>query len=216
MRKSIIGLSILFLILSGIITFRALELPGNNARDQDLSVNTGSNAPGTVTTEAGEQPAEIQETVQQASGEPQAAVTDLKDKKTDNEIGGTEKIARQLAVLGEGTFSSGQATINKDQMDIIKRLVPAILASPGTAVMIEGHTDSLSVKTSDGARYRDNIELSYLRAKAVADVLAENGISPSRISIRGYGDTRPIGANDTAEGRIMNRRVEVMLIRGER
>lgn len=216
MRKFIIGLSILLLILSGIITFRALDLPVDNTRDQDLPVKTGSNIPGTGTTEAGEQPAEIQVAVQSGPEEPQTAVTDPEYKKTDTETGAPGKKTRQLAVLGEGTFSSGQGNINKDQMDIVKGLVPAILASPDTIVMIEGHTDNLPVKPSDGERYRDNIELSYLRAKAVADVLAENGISPSRISIRGYGDTRPIVSNDTVEGRIRNRRVEVMLIRGER
>ncbi|HBH62622.1 MAG TPA: cell envelope biogenesis protein OmpA, partial [Nitrospiraceae bacterium] len=61
-------------------------------------------------------------------------------------------------------------------------------------------------------RYIDNMELSFLRAKAVASLLVENGISRDRISITGYGETRPIASNETDEGRIKNRRVEIKLV----
>ncbi len=56
------------------------------------------------------------------------------------------------------------------------------------------------------------MDLSFLRAKAVAGILVKYGISPERISVTGYGDTRPIASNETDEGRAKNRRVEVKLI----
>ena len=56
------------------------------------------------------------------------------------------------------------------------------------------------------------MELSLLRAKSVASLLVKNGISIERISVTGYGDTRPIASNETAEGRAKNRRVEIKLV----
>jgi outer membrane protein OmpA-like peptidoglycan-associated protein len=60
------------------------------------------------------------------------------------------------------------------------------------------------------------MELSFLRAKAVGDMLIKNGISSERISVIGYGDTRPIASNETYEGRVKNRRVEVKLLPADR
>jgi outer membrane protein OmpA-like peptidoglycan-associated protein len=59
------------------------------------------------------------------------------------------------------------------------------------------------------------MELSFLRAKAIADILVKRGISLERISVIGSGDTRPIDSNETNEGRVKNRRVEVKLIPGD-
>jgi flagellar motor protein MotB len=85
------------------------------------------------------------------------------------------------------------------------------MASPDNRVVIEGHTDNIPIRRSPGKRYLDNMELSFLRAKAVASILVKNGISPERISVVGYGDSRPIDSNETVSGRINNRRVEVKL-----
>jgi outer membrane protein OmpA-like peptidoglycan-associated protein len=56
------------------------------------------------------------------------------------------------------------------------------------------------------------MDLSFLRAKAIANILVFHGLSPDRISVIGYGDTHPIDSNDTEEGRAKNRRVEVKLV----
>jgi outer membrane protein OmpA-like peptidoglycan-associated protein len=58
----------------------------------------------------------------------------------------------------------------------------------------------------------DNIELSFLRANAVAIQLVKSGIPLERISVIGYGETRPIASNETSEGRARNRRVVVKLV----
>ena len=75
-------------------------------------------------------------------------------------------------------------------------------------ILIEGHTDNIPT----GKVGSDNLELSSRRAKAIANILILHGIPPQRISIKGYGDTRPIESNSTEEGRAKNRRVEVKLI----
>ena len=121
-----------------------------------------------------------------------------------------------LSVFGGGTFRPGQDVINDISFSIIENLIEEISASPNSLVIIEGHTDNTPIKASAYKQYRDNMDLSFLRAKAIANILAFHGISLDRISVIGYGDTRPIDSNDTKEGRAKNRRVEVKLAPEER
>ena len=76
--------------------------------------------------------------------------------------------------------------------------------APRRRVAIEGHTDS---KGTIGY----NRKLSMSRARAVADELVHRNISPRRISVRGFGESRPIASNRDASGRQRNRRVEVII-----
>ena len=71
-------------------------------------------------------------------------------------------------------------------------------------MLVEGHTDS-----SGGDEY--NLKLSRLRAEAVRSVLVAGGVSPERVESQGYGKTRPVASNATAEGKAQNRRVEIVL-----
>ena len=75
-----------------------------------------------------------------------------------------------------------------------------LAAQPGLFVVVEGHADQ------PGAR---DEEVSYMRASAVRDVLARNGISRSSIAARSLGNSRPLGSNASAGGREQNRRVEI-------
>ena len=69
---------------------------------------------------------------------------------------------------------------------------------------IEGHTDDVGSE-------RDNFLISVERAKAVEVYLRDQGIDPARMSVRGYGEIRPIGDNTTSEGRDRNRRIEILV-----
>jgi outer membrane protein OmpA-like peptidoglycan-associated protein len=128
----------------------------------------------------------------------------------------TDNTPRTLGVFGGGTFSSGQDVINDIDFSTIENLVKEISASPGSRVIIEGHTDSTRINPFPGIKYTDNMGLSLLRARAIANILVRHGISLDRLSVVGYGDTRPIAPNNTEEGRAKNRRVEVKLIPEER
>ncbi|OQX65819.1 MAG: hypothetical protein B5M55_02710 [Desulfococcus sp. 4484_242] len=74
--------------------------------------------------------------------------------------------------------------------------------NPDLKVKIEGHTDNVGT-----AEY--NQELSLKRANAVMAYFCKKGIARDRLSIKGYGFTRPVAPNDTKEGRALNRRVEL-------
>ena len=70
--------------------------------------------------------------------------------------------------------------------------------------MIEGHTDNQGDEKA-------NQQLSEQRAAAVFEVLSLQGVKPDRMQIKGYGQSKPMATNDTAEGRQKNRRVEIII-----
>jgi K(+)-stimulated pyrophosphate-energized sodium pump len=76
---------------------------------------------------------------------------------------------------------------------------------PNVNFEVAGHTDN----TGDAAA---NLTLSQQRAEAVVAELVKDGIDAARLRARGYGQTRPIGDNDTEEGRAQNRRTELHII----
>lgn len=218
MRNIIIGLSIFFLVLSGIVTYKTLKIPSDNIRYQNnLQILKSKEIPPKAEDISGQYAKE--QAVNQALVE-KSKVTNVKiedklsdkNEKTQADVETKESLrkAKGLAVFGDGMFRPGQFIIDDNLENAVQKLVPDIMASPDHRVIIEGHADNIMPYT--GKRYMDNIELSFLRAKAISMVLVKNGIPLERISVIGYGDTRPVASNETIEGRAKNRRVEVKLI----
>jgi flagellar motor protein MotB len=217
MRIILTGLAVIFFTLSAIITFKAMGLPVYHSSYQDNRnemMSESSQLINKLTEEQNANRAIVEDL--------QATIARLEDKLTTKEealesikASGAENKLRTLTVFGGGTFRSGQNVINDIAFSTIENLVGEISASPGSRVIIEGHTDNIPIKSSLGKLYRDNMDLSFLRAKAIANILVFHGISLDRISVIGYGDTRPIDSNDTEEGRARNRRVEVKLMPSE-
>ncbi|HRH99443.1 MAG TPA: OmpA family protein, partial [Saprospiraceae bacterium] len=98
-------------------------------------------------------------------------------------------------------FESGTAVITKSSYKNLDDVVTVMQKYPEMNVSIEGHTDNVG----DDAM---NQKLSEKRAKACADYLMKKGISEGRLMSAGYGETRPIGDNNTKDGRQLNRRTE--------
>lgn len=120
--------------------------------------------------------------------------------------------------VGEGikvTFDSGilfdvdKATLKPASMENLKKLATILQKYPDTNILLEGHTDNTG---SD----EHNLELSRLRAQAVANYLATLQVSSTRFSIMGYGETQPIAANETVEGRQANRRVDLAVMANDK
>ncbi len=79
--------------------------------------------------------------------------------------------------------------------------------------MIAGHTDDIPIKT---ARFRSNWELSAARSVTVMHFLSSViEIDETRFLVEGHADSKPLESNDTADGRARNRRVEIVIVKGE-
>lgn len=224
MRIFIFCLSILIFILSGLITYRALEIPGYNFSYKNKQQQPVPQPLAPAPPDTSDQLLKEQAASNIQVEKLRAEITELENKLTEKNsetaasirMQETGKKAKVIAVLAGGMFSSGQVVVSKSFTNSMNEVIRAIADSPDEQVVIEGHTDNTPIRPAAGTQYKDNMDLSFLRAKAIADVLVENGISREHISIVGYGDTRPVASNDSDEGKANNRRVEVKLVPGDR
>jgi OOP family OmpA-OmpF porin len=99
-------------------------------------------------------------------------------------------------------FDFDKSNIKQEFIPVLHEGVGMIQAKPGTGVVLEGHTDSVG-----SVEY--NQALSVRRANSVKAYFVKQGIASSRIETVGYGKSRPRADNSTAEGRKLNRRVEI-------
>jgi chemotaxis protein MotB len=107
-------------------------------------------------------------------------------------------------------FASGSATVGGEGKDALRKVADAVRGMKGKVIRVEGHTDN--VPTGAGGPFASNWELSVARALAVVKVLQDAGVDPTRISASGFAEFQPISANDTPEGRSLNRRIEIVLV----
>lgn len=119
---------------------------------------------------------------------------------------------RTLIVLDGDLFPPGRGSLAPEVEQALRTVLPEILDDTRQIVSVEGHTDSRPIRTPAGKAFKDNAELSLLRARAVAAHLQLHGVVAGRIRLEAWGDTRPLATNDTAEGRTRNRRVEIRLV----
>jgi outer membrane protein OmpA-like peptidoglycan-associated protein len=101
-------------------------------------------------------------------------------------------------------FKTDSAALTPDLTVSLTRFAKILLASTSYRVIIEGHTDNRGPETY-------NQTLSEQRAQNVLQFLTEQGVAPDRLSAVGYGMSRPIGDNETVEGRKKNRRVDLVV-----
>jgi chemotaxis protein MotB len=106
-------------------------------------------------------------------------------------------------------FPSGEDVISNDAYEGIGKVAAAIARLPNP-VRLEGHTDAIPINTQ---RFHSNWDLSSARAIALLKILTEKfGISANKLSVAGYADTAPLASNDSAEGRGLNRRVDIIVL----
>ncbi len=101
-------------------------------------------------------------------------------------------------------FLNGKATIKPVSFPTIDKVFAAMQTHENLKVEIVGHTDNTGPEDT-------NVKLSQHRADAVSHFLVKKGISPSRLTSKGYGPKQPINNNSTEEGRAANRRVEFVI-----
>ncbi|MGZ4091021.1 MAG: OmpA family protein, partial [Bacteroidia bacterium] len=103
-------------------------------------------------------------------------------------------------------FDVAKATLRPESFPELDRLAGLMTDNGKMQIELSGHTDNVG---SDEA----NMKLSSDRAKTVTDYLVGLGIAAERIQAKGYGETKPLGTNDTEEGRQLNRRVEFTILK---
>ena len=107
-------------------------------------------------------------------------------------------------------FSSGSTKIDEQGQNALKDLAVVLNDNPDINILVEGHTDDQAV--TSGHRFKDNWELSVLRATEVVKFLQNQGeVNPTRIIASGRGEFTPKQAGSSAEIRSVNRRTEIIL-----
>lgn len=110
-------------------------------------------------------------------------------------------------------FDSGKAEIKPEGLKVLDRVGAILKGITDKQIKIEGHTDNVKIGARIKEKYATNWELSTARATSVVRYLQDKvGIDPKLLSAEGYSEYRPIGSNDTAEGRAQNRRMEIVLL----
>jgi len=121
----------------------------------------------------------------------------LNAKKTDRGM---------ILTLGDVLFDSGKAQLLPDGSRNMAKLAAFFNRNPDNTASIEGYTDSVGSSSS-------NRDLSQRRADAVRATLVGLGVNADHLSTKAHGEEMPASSNDTAAGRQMNRRVEIVFAR---
>ena len=108
-------------------------------------------------------------------------------------------------------FSSGSARLSRDVLNVLKGMADIIKPLPNQ-IRVEGHTDNVPIKT---VSFPSNWELSAARAASVVHLFTRYGVDSRRMAATGFGEFRPIAANEQEEGRQKNRRVAMVIMAGE-
>jgi chemotaxis protein MotB len=175
----------------------------------DVSDKSGQSDLAIDAAEAAKQAKLEQEVEQQAEELREMLDQQIKQGLLDIEREKTKIIIR---IQEKGSFPSGRATLNPGFFEVISKITAVIAKTPGK-IIVAGHTDNVPIST---ARFRSNWELSSARAVTVVHAMLSNAaLDEERFLIQGYADSKPLVPNDSKENRAKNRRVELVIQRGE-
>ncbi len=107
-------------------------------------------------------------------------------------------------------FAAGEAKLSPVSEKAL-RAVGEVLNKVDNDIQVEGHTDNIPISN---AMFPSNWELSAVRASSVVRLFLDNGMDEKRLVAMGHGANQPVDSNDTAEGRLRNRRVQLMILSG--
>ncbi|HTJ97200.1 MAG TPA: OmpA family protein, partial [Rhodocyclaceae bacterium] len=145
--------------------------------------------------QSAEQAKQVAEVALARNAQLEAQLANLHAQKTERGM---------VITLSDVLFGTDLSYLTADGMRTVKTLADVLQQNPQRMVLIEGFTDS-----TGGAVH--NQDLSERRALSVGNALNEKGIPRGRIGVKGYGEDYPVAANDTAQNRQLNRRVEIVL-----
>jgi len=105
-------------------------------------------------------------------------------------------------------FSSADSELEEEAFPALKALADVLKKLPNS-IDVEGHTDNIPINNE---LFPSNWELSAARAASVVHLFTRYGVNPKRLSSIGYAEFRPIANNSTADGRVRNRRVKIVIL----
>jgi outer membrane protein OmpA-like peptidoglycan-associated protein len=146
---------------------------------------------------------EARRAAESRTGELNASVEQMKMQLRDMKSQQTDR-GYVITLGGDLIFGTGEADLKPGARRSLDNLATFLRAHPKQVVVVEGFTDG---QGSDQL----NMQLSERRAQAVREALVAGGVDPAQIEARGYGKRYPVATNDTAAGRQLNRRVEVVI-----
>jgi chemotaxis protein MotB len=196
-------LLIFFILLFGVILHRqsqavtALPLPAKPVR-QVPPANTQPFPPEVV---AGQLPKEAAASLE----------SDLRGMLGDNRVDQGVTVERRsgsvvMTFPERIIFDSGMSQLKSSVQPLLEKVAVLILDHPDVSIEIHGHTDDRPISNR---RFPSNWELSADRATQVAKSLVQLGTNPLRLSVKGFGEYRPLVPNDSDLNRLKNRRVEI-------
>jgi outer membrane protein OmpA-like peptidoglycan-associated protein len=107
-----------------------------------------------------------------------------------------------VRLTGDVLFDTNSAALRAESRTLLTELAQNFAQYPTNEIIVEGHTDATGTE-------QYNQRLSEQRASSVADYLIDRGLAARNVVVYGFGEMRPKSTNDTAEGRQLNRRVEI-------
>jgi len=114
-----------------------------------------------------------------------------------------------VALASDILFASGSASLSKDGDAAVKEVAGLLASIPDRTFQVEGHTDNVPIKTT---QFPSNWELASSRALTVVKTMVEAGLPANRVSAASFGDQKPAAANDSTEGKALNRRIEIVVV----
>ncbi len=141
-------------------------------------------------------------------------VKELNEEIEQGDVRITQAIDRlSLKFVEKILFASGKAEIKPEGLKVLKRMGDILKEVAEKQIRVEGHTDNVPIGEKLRKTYPTNWELSTARSTKVVRYLQDNvGIDPGLLSVGGYSKYRPEASNETEEGRMMNRRIEIVLL----
>ncbi|MBN1164663.1 MAG: OmpA family protein, partial [Candidatus Krumholzibacteriota bacterium] len=131
------------------------------------------------------------------------------DEESSPENGPEGSGSFEALTIPSSFFEAGSAVLEEIPLREVAALSLWLREHEGWKISISGHTDSVPIST---AEFPSNFELSLQRARSTFQLLRMNGIPAARMEYTGYGSRRPLAPNSTAEGRALNRRVEINVV----
>lgn len=113
--------------------------------------------------------------------------------------------AGETVILRNIFFALDSWQLLPDSYPELEKLIGLLNQNPTMKIEVSGHTDNTGT-------HEHNQQLSENRAKAVVDYLVSKGVAASRLTYKGYADTKPVADNSTPEGRALNRRTEMKVV----